>query len=72
MQWHAAPECSVMSIALLFGLFVGALCLGGVSSLLPFGRGGDDDWDRTRAYEDDVFDFGGPLIDLSVELEPRG
>ncbi|MBE7244336.1 MAG: hypothetical protein INR63_05250 [Actinomycetospora chiangmaiensis] len=59
-----------MSIAILFGLFVGAICLGGLSSLLPFGRRGDDDMDQTLAYEDEFFDVGGPVIDLTAELQP--
>ena len=67
MQSHAAPEYSVMSIAIFVALVAGALCLGGLSSLLPFRRQEDEDLKRDFAYEDEFFDVGGPVIDL----EPR-
>ena len=67
MQAHAAPEYSVMSIAIFVALVAGALCLGGASSLLPFRRRDDRDLEQDFVYEDEFFDVGGPVIDL----EPR-
>ena len=56
-----------MSIAIFVALVAGALCLGGLSSLLPFRRREDDDRNHDLAFEDEFFDVGGPVIDL----EPR-
>ena len=56
-----------MSIAIFVALVAGALCLGGLSSLLPFRRREDDDRNHDLAFEDEFFDVGGLVIDL----EPR-
>ncbi|MCJ2125241.1 hypothetical protein [Methylobacterium sp. J-077] len=50
-----------MSVAILVALIAGALCLGMLSSLLPFGR---RDEDEELPGECDYFDAGGPIIDL--------
>ncbi|MCJ2048660.1 hypothetical protein [Methylobacterium sp. J-070] len=53
-----------MSIAIFVALAAGAFCLGGLSSLLPFGRREEDEPDHTLSYEAEFFDVGGPVIDL--------
>ncbi|MCJ2057288.1 hypothetical protein MKL09_12060 [Methylobacterium sp. J-048] len=52
-----------MSVAILVALIAGALCLGMLSSLLPFGRRGEDE-EMLLPDESDFFDIGGPIIDL--------
>jgi hypothetical protein len=56
-----------MSIAILVALVAGALSLGVLSSVVPFGRRDSDEPDDALAFEDEFFDVGGPVIDL----EPR-
>ncbi len=53
-----------MSVAILVALIAGALCLGMLSSLLPFGRGDEDEGEMLQPGESDLFDYGGPIIDL--------
>ncbi|KAA0123357.1 hypothetical protein SAMN02799622_02698 [Methylobacterium sp. UNC378MF] len=56
-----------MSIAILVAFVAGALCLGILSALMPFGRRETEELEEVLPYEDDFFDVGGPVIDL----EPR-
>ncbi|WCS26636.1 hypothetical protein LOK46_07335 [Methylobacterium sp. NMS14P] len=56
-----------MSIAILIAFVAGALCLGILSALIPFGRREAESLDEALPYEDEFFDVGGPVIDL----EPR-
>lgn len=53
-----------MSIAILVALVAGALCLGIVSSLVPFGRRDEIELGEGLSFEDEFFDVGGPVIDL--------
>ncbi|CAA2158958.1 hypothetical protein [Methylobacterium brachiatum] len=52
-----------MSVAILVALIAGALCLGMLSSLLPFGRR-DEEEELTLPGEGEFFDVDGPIIDL--------
>ncbi|MGH1573623.1 hypothetical protein ACRAWG_26920 [Methylobacterium sp. P31] len=52
-----------MSIAILVALVAGALCLGVLSSLVPFGRR-QEEVEDSLPFEDEFFDVGGPVIDL--------
>ncbi|MEE7448686.1 hypothetical protein MRF4_13205 [Methylobacterium radiotolerans] len=56
-----------MSIAILIAFVAGALCLGILSALIPFGRRDGEELEEALPYEDEFFDVGGPVIDL----EPR-
>lgn len=56
-----------MSIAIFVALVAGALCLGALSSLLPFGRREDGDLELALPHEDAFFDVGGPVIDLEPQ-----
>ncbi|GAN52270.1 hypothetical protein ABID82_004804 [Methylobacterium sp. PvP062] len=56
-----------MSIAILIAFVAGALCLGILSALIPFGRREAEEPDEALPYEDEFLDLGGPVIDL----EPR-
>ncbi|KIU36317.1 hypothetical protein SR39_07510 [Methylobacterium radiotolerans] len=56
-----------MSIAILIAFVAGALCLGILSALIPFGRREAGEPDEALPYEDEFLDLGGPVIDL----EPR-
>ncbi|MEE7461794.1 hypothetical protein MFUR16E_10975 [Methylobacterium fujisawaense] len=56
-----------MSIAILIAFVAGALCLGILSVVIPFGRREAEELDEALPYEDEFFDVGGPVIDL----EPR-
>ena len=58
-----------MSVAILVALIAGALCLGMVSSLLPMGRRDEDDADTLFPCEGEVFEIGGPIIDLEPLLD---
>ncbi|MBE7199819.1 MAG: hypothetical protein INR70_18725 [Parafilimonas terrae] len=53
-----------MSLAIFVALIAGALCLGALSSLLPFGRREDEDLEQALPREDEFFDMGGPVIDM--------
>jgi hypothetical protein len=53
-----------MSIAVLVAFFAGALCLGVLSSLMPFRRREEEELGESLPFEDEFFDIGGPVIDL--------
>ncbi|SFM21799.1 hypothetical protein [Methylobacterium pseudosasicola] len=53
-----------MSVAILVALIAGALCLGMLSSLLPFGRRDEEEEEMHVPGEKDLFDLAGPIIDL--------
>jgi hypothetical protein len=53
-----------MSVAILVALIAGALCLGMLSSLLPFGRRDEAEEEMLLPGEGEFFDLGGPIIDL--------
>lgn len=53
-----------MSIAILVALVAGALCLGVLSSLMPFQRREEEELEDGPVFEDEFFDIGGPVIDL--------
>ena len=53
-----------MSIAILIAFVAGALCLGVLSSIVPFRRREDDELEEGLLFEDEFFDVGGPVIDL--------
>ena len=53
-----------MSIAVLIAFVAGALCLGVLSSILPFRRKEERELEENLSFEDEFFDIGGPVIDL--------
>ncbi|MGT2479395.1 hypothetical protein ACU4GR_12125 [Methylobacterium oryzae CBMB20] len=53
-----------MSIAILVAFVAGALCLGVLSSLMPFRRREEEELEDGPVFEDEFFDVGGPVIDL--------
>jgi hypothetical protein len=55
-----------MSVAILMTLVAGALCLGMISVLVLLGPKPDEGNGEEAAFgfEEEFFDFGGPVIDL--------
>lgn len=53
-----------MSIAILIAFIAGALCLGVLSSVLPFRQKEEHELEESLSFEDEFFDIGGPVIDL--------
>lgn len=70
MPSSGPPGCSVMSFAIMIALVAGALCLGVLSALLPFGGREAEEPQDLLPYEDEFFDLGGPVIDLEARHTP--
>lgn len=64
MAPHPGTEGFVMTIAILVALVAGALTLGVLSSVAPFRRREEIELDEGCLSDDELFDLGGPVIDL--------
>jgi hypothetical protein len=66
MPLHAAPGGFVMTVAILVALLAGALSLG-VLSAVSFRRRDEIELDDGCLSDEELFDLGGPVIDLEAQ-----
>lgn len=66
MPRHAAPGGFVMTVAILVALLAGALSLG-VLSAVSLRRREEIELDDGCLSDEELFDLGGPVIDLEAQ-----